>query len=86
MSKRCNYIKFCLHFVITFFISRALGKLGNIVAETICFLYQCFPVCPPRETLLRKQAKMFPNIVETMFPSLPTFSNVSSTRNMIFPD
>ena len=36
-----------------------LGKVGNIVAETLLrkhyAFYQCFPVCPARETLLRKQ-------------------------------
>ena len=62
--------------------------------------YQCFPVCPPRETLLRKQnwetkfasqeAKMFPNkfgnifVAETMFPSLPTCFEMFPTPETLF--
>ena len=48
---------------------------GNIW-ELLCFL-ECFPVCPPWETLLRKHLRiaMFPR----MFPSLSTLGNIVST-------
>ena len=50
-----------MHAVLTDFIVQSTlvitdtqRTLRNIVAETL-FSYKCFPVCPPRETLLRKQ-------------------------------
>ena len=63
--------------------TKALGKLGNIVAETFCFL-SMFPSLPTTGNIVAEtkfvfqEAKMFPNkfrnifVAETMFPSLPT--------------
>ena len=63
--------------------AKALGKLGNIVAETFCFL-SMFPSLPTTGNIVAetkfasREAKMFPNkfrnifVAETMFPSLPT--------------
>ena len=74
---------------------KALGKLGNIVAETLCFLsmFPCLPTsgnivaetkCAPQEV------KMFPNkfrnifVAETMFPSLPTCYRMFPARETLF--
>ena len=62
---------------------KALGKLGNIVAETFSFL-SMFPCLPTPGNIVVEtkfaswEAKMFPDkfrnifVAETMFPSLPT--------------
>ena len=75
--------------------SKALGKLGNIVAETLCFL-SMFPCLPTwgkivAETKFASQeAKIISKkfrivfVAETMFPGFPhMFSNVSSTKNIV---
>ena len=59
-------------------------------------IYTCFPFCPLRETLLRKQnllptkQKCFPRnsetffVAKTMFPSLPTCFQMFPTRETLF--
>jgi hypothetical protein len=58
---------------------KALGKLGNIVAETSVILDVSanVHVCPPVETLLRKQIKLFASREAKVFPT--------NFRNMMFP-
>ena len=60
---------------------QALGKLGNIVAETLCFLsmYQYFPIRSPRETLLRKQ-----NLFSRKQKCFPTNSKTFLLRKQCF--
>ena len=61
---------------LAFHRPKALGKLGNIVAETFCFL-SMFPSLPTPGNIVT-EAKMFPSkfrnifVAETMFISLPT--------------
>ena len=66
---------------------KALGKLGNIVAETFNFL-SMFPCLPTPGNIVAEtkfaswEAKMFPDkfrnifVAETMFPSLPATGNM----------
>ena len=74
---------------------KAMSKLGNIVAEKLCFLsmFPCLPIS--RNIVAEKQfasqdAKMFPIkfrnifVVETMFPSLPTCFQMFPTRETLF--
>ena len=81
------------HSQIVIFASKAPGKVGNIVAKTLCFLpmFLCLPTSGNinivAETKFPSQeAKMFHNkfrnisIAETMFPSLPTCFQMFPTR------
>ena len=72
-----------------------MGKLGNIVAETLCFpsMFPCLPTSGKivAETKFASQeAKMFPKefrnifVAETMFPSLPTCFQVFPARKTLF--
>ena len=75
--------------------NKALGKLGNIVAETLWFL-STFPCLPTSGNIVAetkfasREAKMFPNkfrnifVAETMFPSFPTCFQMFSTRETLF--
>ena len=59
---------------------KALGKLGDIVAETLCFLplFPCLPASGNIVAEIKNCEKMFRKkfrnifVAETMFPSLPT--------------
>ena len=73
-------------YAIRLSLRKSLGKLGNIVAETLCFLSMFPCTLPTSGTLLSvvetkfasQEGKMFPNkfinifVAETMFLSLPT--------------
>ena len=83
------------HSQIVIFASKNLGEVGNIVAETLCFL-QMFPCLPTSGNIVAEtkfpsqEAKMFPNkfrnisVAETMFPSLPTCFQMFPTRETLF--
>ena len=59
---------------------KALGKLENI-CDSRCFL-KCFPVCPPVETLLRKQ-NLLPEKQKCFLANLETF-DVSLCFSLMF--
>ena len=75
---------------------KALGKLGNIFVETLCFLpmFPCFPTCgnivaEAKLNLLPRKQKCFLRnsetfFGETMFPSLPTCFEMFSARETLF--
>ena len=74
--------------------TKALGKLGNIVAETSCFL-SMFPCLPTSgnmvaETKFAFHEATFPNkfrnifVAETMFPGLPTCFQMFPARETLF--
>jgi hypothetical protein len=66
--------------------SKALGKLGNIVVETFATLdvsSNVFPVCPPVETLLRKQ-NLLPEKRKCFLANSETF-DVSLCFSLMFP-
>ena len=72
-----------------------MGKLGNIVAETLCSL-PMFPCLPTSGNIVAKtkfasqEAKMFLKkfrnifVAETMFPSLPTSFQMFPARETLF--
>ena len=76
---------------------KALGKVGNIVAERLCFLsmFPCLPtsrnIVAETKFLLPRKQKCLPTNLETFllrkqcFLVCPQISNVSSTRNIVFP-
>ena len=75
--------------------TKALGKLGNIVAETLCFLsmFSCLPTLKNivEETkFVSKEVEMFPKkfrsifVAKTMFPSLPTSFQVFPAEETLF--
>ena len=61
---------------------KALGKLGNIVAETFSFLFM-FPSLPPEETLLRKQNLLTRK--QTCFPTNPETFCCENNGSHMFP-
>jgi hypothetical protein len=67
-------------------LAKALGKLGYIVCRNICdsrcFL-RCFHVCPPVETLLRKQ-NLLPGKQKCFLSNSETF-DVSLCFSLMFP-
>jgi predicted metal-binding membrane protein len=64
---------------------KALGKLGNIVAETLWFVMfpQMFPCLPPMETLLRKQ-NLLPEKQKCFLENSETFY-ISLCFSLMFP-
>ena len=88
-----NFIQICFFLELSL-LHQALGKLGNIVAETLCFLpmFHCLPTSGnvAETKFATQEATMFPNkfrnifVAETMFPSLPTCFQMFSTQETLF--